>query len=123
MASCPENSHCINTIGSYLCDCIDGSKQENNSCIEIKSEKFNDNQIQVKSEISKPKCESKLPKDQFIYCTFKNNCDKHSDCIYDTHKRKHMCKCWPGYIGNGYKCYGNLSKVYFQILFYSQFLF
>lgn len=43
-------------------------------------------------------------------CKFKNNCDPNADCIYNTFDFKYFCKCFIGYIGNGYKCYG---KFYF----------
>jgi hypothetical protein len=42
------------------------------------------------------------------FCKFKNNCDPKAECIYNSSSYKYFCKCFIGYIGNGYKCYGKL---------------
>ena len=49
-------------------------------------------------------------KSPFSYCTFKNNCDKNALCIYNTNQHTYSCKCSPGLIGNGFKCYGKILK-------------
>ncbi|CAF0996658.1 unnamed protein product, partial [Brachionus calyciflorus] len=110
IAVCPENSQCLNTLGSYLCNCINGFKSENNQCIPIEYQPKNEiiSETKIQTKIT---CDSKPLKDHYIYCPFKNKCDINSDCIYDVYSRKYMCKCWSGYIGNGYKCYD--SKIYF----------
>lgn len=34
-SSCPANAHCINTIGSYACECFHGYQPEGNQCSDV----------------------------------------------------------------------------------------
>ncbi|RNA28396.1 Kunitz Bovine pancreatic trypsin inhibitor domain, partial [Brachionus plicatilis] len=102
LAKCPQNSECHNTIGSYACSCNKGFRPENSNCVPMLAEVQT---TQVSDQKKQSSCDQMGKKEQFIYCTFKNDCDKKSDCIYDLHSRNYTCKCWPGYFGNGFKCY------------------
>ena len=53
---------------------------------------------------------------EFEYCKFKNNCDKNAICIYNSIKQSYDCRCLNGFIGNGFKCYGNYSFYHLLLL-------
>jgi hypothetical protein len=124
MATCPSNSHCLNTPGSYVCDCSDGFRPENNTCVKIRAQIEQTKPPEVPQQASTQTCRYRKPKEQFTYCKFQNNCDPHSDCIYDTYTRTYSCRCWTGYIGNGYVCYGNQLRLFnFNFFLISNFQF
>ena len=62
---------------------------------------------QSKYKVYEPKsCNKSSVVNTLSYCKFKNNCDPNAECIYNSTSYKYICKCFVGYIGNGYKCYG-----------------
>lgn len=71
---CHLNTKCVNTIGSYVCECLPGYKRVN---------KFNCAELDECS-------------------TGEHNCDVNADCI-NTQGSYH-CLCKEGYTGDGYTC-------------------
>lgn len=71
---CRQNTKCVNTIGSYTCECLPGYQRHTSfSCTEI-------NECQ----------------------TGEHKCHKNADCV-NTEGSYH-CQCKEQYTGNGYDC-------------------
>lgn len=115
ISNCPKSSICHNTIGSYVCSCNEGFIKKNNDCVFLMPKDFQTNQ--VSDHKKKLDCNQNKNKEQFMYCTFKNKCDKKSDCIYDQYSKSYKCRCWPGYIGDGFKCYSKILTYINRIQF------
>ncbi|KAJ8947183.1 hypothetical protein NQ318_015529 [Aromia moschata] len=71
---CNQNTRCVNTIGSYVCECLPGYRQVDKfNCIE------------------------------WDECSSGNHsCDVNAECTNTAGSYK--CQCKPGYTGNGYTC-------------------
>lgn len=71
---CHQNTKCINTRGSYICECLPGYRRlDKFNCVEL-------------DECS----------------TGEHNCHINAECI-NTQGSYH-CVCKPGYTGDGYNC-------------------
>jgi hypothetical protein len=54
-------------------------------------------------------------------CTFKNNCDVNSNCLFYEELNSYKCSCKEGFVGNGYKCYGNHSYLFYLFITISSY--
>ncbi|XP_055537103.1 protein kinase C-binding protein NELL2-like isoform X2 [Wyeomyia smithii] len=71
---CHLNTRCVNTFGSYVCECLPGYRQlDKFNCVEV------------------DECKSG-----------EHTCHQHADCINTA--GSYHCRCKPGYQGDGYDC-------------------
>lgn len=77
LSNCVENTKCINSVGSYKCDCIRGY------------------QMPSESNICRPMEGTCLPNEN--YCDPNGNCDR-------TGPNRWRCRCNKGWVGDGFVC-------------------
>lgn len=71
---CQLNTKCVNKLGSYECECLNGYKRlDKYNCVEIDECKSN-----------------------------QHSCHENADCINTI--GSYNCRCKEGYTGNGYEC-------------------
>ncbi|CAH3133412.1 unnamed protein product, partial [Porites lobata] len=124
---CDVNANCKNTLGSYLCSCIEGFTGDGKTYLdECQMSTYNcsDNATCINTEGSF-NCSCKPGyrgngyncSDEDECQISSHNCSDNATCINT--KGSFNCSCKPGYRGNGYNCSGtclrSLSYFFFNV--------
>lgn len=112
---CDYNAQCLNSIGSYSCQCNAGFEGNGFICDNAKScENVTcDENAECVQENGIAECKCiKGFSGNGKYCTVipdhschnGNNCSPYGYCSIEPTSNKYFCACLPGYTGNGYNC-------------------
>ncbi|CAD5226145.1 unnamed protein product [Bursaphelenchus okinawaensis] len=114
-ADCGDNSRCINTIGSYKCECLENYVGNGKECkyvgpatVTDDCDNCNENAI-----CRDGKCQCKLGfEGDGFNCTDVDECmgtmprcDPNAKCFNTI--GSYLCECSPGFAGNGFECTTN----------------
>lgn len=90
---CQLNTKCVNKLGSYECECLNGYKRlDKYNCVEIDECKSN-----------------------------QHSCHENADCINTI--GSYDCRCKEGYTGNGYECERKWIDSRIKLLQYKKSIF
>ncbi|KAI6647210.1 hypothetical protein LOD99_12207 [Oopsacas minuta] len=113
--SCPVNSNCSDTVGSYLCDCFDGYEVNTGplSCDDINECSLVNNCITnttCLNTIGSYQCDC-IPgyvENSTGFCVDIDECSNSTICHINSYCNNtigaYICKCNPGYEGDGLEC-------------------
>ena len=99
MSNCAENADCINTMGSYKCQCKNGFQGNGMICKGGFYIQFNTNWtciMTLKIDLDIDECYTGL-----------HNCDKNANCT--NNEGSFTCTCKESFYGNGTDCNGKNS--------------
>ncbi|XP_011060882.1 PREDICTED: nidogen-2 isoform X2 [Acromyrmex echinatior] len=113
---CSPDAQCINQEGSHMCQCRAGFTGDGRVCERLPSceDTRCGNYEQCAMIGNVPTCtcmpgfeetEQGCSPSQHAPCNEEDNCSSYGLCISDGNKKKHVCVCMPGYVGDGYTCY------------------
>ncbi|XP_018351269.1 PREDICTED: nidogen-2 isoform X2 [Trachymyrmex septentrionalis] len=113
---CSPDAQCINQEGSHMCQCRAGFTGDGRVCDRLPSceDTRCGNYEQCVMIGNAPTCtcmpgfeetEQGCSPSQHAPCNEEDNCSQYGLCISDGNKKKHVCVCMPGYVGDGYTCY------------------
>ncbi|XP_018315633.1 nidogen-2 isoform X3 [Mycetomoellerius zeteki] len=113
---CSPDAQCINQEGSHMCQCRAGFTGDGRVCERLPSceDTRCGNYEQCAMIGNVPTCtcmpgfeetEQGCSPSQHAPCNEEDNCSPYGLCISDGNKKKHVCVCMPGYVGDGYTCY------------------
>ncbi|XP_018362024.1 PREDICTED: nidogen-2 isoform X2 [Trachymyrmex cornetzi] len=113
---CSPDAQCINQEGSHMCQCRAGFTGDGRVCERLPSceDTRCGNYEQCVMIGNVPTCtcipgfeetEQGCSPSQHAPCNEEDNCSPYGLCISDGNKKKHVCVCMPGYVGDGYTCY------------------
>ncbi|XP_018401818.1 PREDICTED: nidogen-2 isoform X2 [Cyphomyrmex costatus] len=113
---CSPDAQCINQEGSHMCQCRAGFTGDGRVCERLPSCEDtrcgNYEQCAIIGNVPTCICmpgfeeaEQGCSLSQHAPCNEEDNCSPYGLCISDGNKKKHVCVCMPGYVGDGYTCY------------------
>ncbi|XP_070160368.1 nidogen isoform X1 [Polyergus mexicanus] len=113
---CSLDAQCINQEGSYTCQCRTGFTGDGRVCERLPScEDIRCGDYEQCGMIrGAPTCvcmsgfeetDQGCYPAQHVSCNEEDNCSSYGLCSFDGNRKKHVCVCMPGYVGDGYTCY------------------
>ncbi|KAL0115115.1 hypothetical protein PUN28_010595 [Cardiocondyla obscurior] len=113
---CSPDAQCINQEGSHMCQCRTGFTGDGRVCERLPSceDTRCGNYEQCVMLGSTPTCicspgfeetDQGCYPSQHAPCNEEDNCSPYGLCSFDGNRKKHVCVCMPGYVGDGYTCY------------------
>ncbi|XP_012540615.1 nidogen isoform X3 [Monomorium pharaonis] len=113
---CSPDAQCINQEGSHMCQCRAGFTGDGRVCERLPSceDTRCGNYEQCSMIGGVPTCtcipgfeetDQGCYPSQHVPCNEEDNCSPYGLCSFDGNRKKHVCVCMPGYIGDGYTCY------------------
>ncbi|XP_029175623.1 nidogen-2 isoform X2 [Nylanderia fulva] len=113
---CSPDAQCINQEGSHTCQCRPGFTGDGRVCERLPS--CEDTRCGDYEQCAMirgvPMCicapgfedtEQGCYPTQHASCNEEDNCSPYGLCSFDGNRKKHVCVCMPGYVGDGYTCY------------------
>nr|XP_012216142.1 PREDICTED: nidogen-2 isoform X2 [Linepithema humile] len=113
---CSPDAQCINQEGGHTCQCRPGFTGDGRVCERLPScEDTRCGDYEQCAMIGgAPRCiclpgfedtEQGCYPAQHVSCNEEDNCSPYGLCSFDGNRKKHVCTCMPGYVGDGYTCY------------------